>query len=162
MSPLPPPRLLLCLALSVGLFGPGEVWAQQVVADQGRSTVVAGPASEISVDGRLQESAWSEATAISGFRQFEPDEGAAATHQTDVRVLYGEDHLYVGAQLHDREPGRVQATMGRRDEWSRADWFLISVDSDLAAARPLPSASVRRACSSTPRAPAEARVGAGP
>ncbi|PQJ35316.1 hypothetical protein BSZ35_12535 [Salinibacter sp. 10B] len=131
MPSVPAPSLLLYFALSASLCVPGHVWAQQTAADQERSTVEATPASEIRVDGRLQETAWTEATSISDFRQFEPDEGAAATHRTDVRVLYGEDHLYVGARMHDQDPSRVQATMGRRDEWNRADWFLISIDSDL-------------------------------
>lgn len=129
-------RVFPLLALLAGLCFPQQGRAQRATAGEnrltdGRPTVEAAPASEISVDGRLRESVWKEATSAGDFHQFEPDEGAAATHRTDVRVLYGEDHLYVGAQLNDPDPSRVQATLGRRDEWNRADWFLISIDSDL-------------------------------
>lgn len=48
-----------------------------------------------------------------------------------MRVLYGEDHLYIGAHLYAEAPQRIQSTLGRRDEWNRADWFLVSIDSDL-------------------------------
>lgn len=92
----------------------------------------AAPASSsLSIDGRLEEAAWQEATAVSGFEQFEPDVGEAASQQTEVRILYGDDNLYVGAYLYDESPQRVQASLGRRDEWNRADWFLVSIDSDL-------------------------------
>jgi hypothetical protein len=129
-------RILPILLLTGLLCGPASAQdsrppVEEIRVGDGRSTVRAAPAEGISVDGRLRERAWTEATSVSGFRQFEPDEGAAATHRTDVRVLYGEDHLYVGAQLQDPKPSRVQATMGRRDEWNQADWFLISIDSDL-------------------------------
>lgn len=122
--------LILLLLGSIVLL-PRAVWAQDTAEPGDTKQIVASPANSISIDGRMDEDAWQEAAPISGFRQFEPDEGAAATVETDVRVLYGEDHLYVGAYLHDDEPDRIQATLGRRDDWNRADWFLVSIDSDL-------------------------------
>jgi hypothetical protein len=85
----------------------------------------------ISVDGRLDEPAWSQAEAASGFVQFEPSEGAPATQRTAVRVLYGPRNLYVGAVLHDTDPAGIQRRLGRRDEFNRADWFVVSIDSYL-------------------------------
>jgi hypothetical protein len=85
----------------------------------------------LSVDGRLDEAAWHEAPPVTGFRQFEPTEGAAPTQRTEVRVLYGNDHLYVGARLDDEQPRGIEQTLGRRDEYNRADWFLVSIDSYL-------------------------------
>jgi hypothetical protein len=119
------------LFLLLGLGGIQGARAQEDTQDPNRSLVKAAPAATITVDGRLEEEGWDEASPASGFRQYEPDEGASATHSSEVRVLYGEDHLYVGAHLYDQEPGRIQATLGRRDEWNRADWFLVSIDSDL-------------------------------
>jgi hypothetical protein len=86
---------------------------------------------EITVDGRLDEAVWAEADEATGFRQFEPSEGAAASQPTQVRVLYGASGLYVGATMRDSEPGAIEAALGRRDEFNRADWFLVSLDAYL-------------------------------
>lgn len=83
---------------------------------------------EIALDGLLDEDAWQRAAAVSGFRQYEPVEGAPASQETEVRVLYGANHLYVGALLHDEEPGAIEKALGRRDDFNRADWFLVALD----------------------------------
>jgi Domain of unknown function (DUF5916) len=70
----------------------------------------------ISVDGLLEEPAWSSAPPVSGFRQRDPDEGAPATEGTVVRVLYDRDTLYVGVLALDREPAKVVARILQRDE----------------------------------------------
>lgn len=85
--------------------------------------------SQISVDGRLDEAAWREASPATGFRQFEPSEGAAATQSTEARVLYGAENLYVGLMLYDENPAQIAQTLGRRDNFNRADWVLVSIDS---------------------------------
>ena len=83
----------------------------------------------IELDGVLNESIWQQAVAIDEFTQFEPVEGAPATQQTEVRVLYGPNNLYVGAMLYDDEPEAIEQALGRRDDYNRADWFLVSLDS---------------------------------
>ncbi|MDX1546282.1 MAG: DUF5916 domain-containing protein [Rhodothermales bacterium] len=93
-------------------------------------TLTAEPArGSITVDAVLDEPGWQRAPAASGFRQFEPNEGAAPSQRTEVRILYGETALYVGAVLYDDEPGRVWRTLGRRDALNQADWFLVAIDS---------------------------------
>lgn len=88
-----------------------------------------GSEAAISIDGRLDEAAWQDAAPVTGFRQFEPNEGRPATQRTEVRILYGNDNLYVGVILHDEQPANIEQTLGRRDEYNRADWFLVSIDS---------------------------------
>ena len=83
----------------------------------------------ISTDGRLDEPEWESASHATGFVQYEPNEGAEPSQQTEVHVLYGDNALYVGAILYDDEPDRIMRTMGRRDEMSQSDWFIISIDS---------------------------------
>ena len=83
----------------------------------------------IELDGILNESIWQDAVAINEFTQYEPVEGAPATQQTEVRVLYGPSNLYVGAMLYDEEPQAIEKALGRRDDYNRADWFLVSIDS---------------------------------
>lgn len=121
---------ILALVLVLGTV-PRQGWSQNSPEGAAPRTVTATKGASISVDGLLNEDAWQNATPVSDFRQFEPEEGAAATHRTEVRVLYGENHLYVGALMHHDRPQQIRATLGRRDDWNRADWFLLSLDSNL-------------------------------
>lgn len=83
----------------------------------------------IDIDGDLSESSWNQADPITGFFQFEPDEGAASSQRSEVWVLYGEGNVYIGAMLYDEDPSAIERALGRRDEYNRADWFLVSIDS---------------------------------
>lgn len=76
----------------------------------------------IAVDGRLDEAAWARATPITGFRQFQPTEGAAASLATEVRFLFDDEALYVGARMS--EPlgaSGIRAPLARRDQLLAAD-----------------------------------------
>src|SRR5690349_17836543 len=53
------------------------------------------------IDGKLDEAAWAAATPISNFTQAEPHEGQAPTQRTEIRILYDEDALYIGARVND-------------------------------------------------------------
>ncbi len=93
-------------------------------------TLTAQPMTgSISMDGFLDEEAWSLATIASGFSQYSPDEGAPASQQTEVRVLYDHSALYIGVTLRDSEPEKIRRLLGRRDEFNQADWFIASIDS---------------------------------
>jgi hypothetical protein len=74
------------------------------------------PAGEarIAVDGRLDEAVWEGAPVASGFRQIQPEEGAPASYPTEVRILYDDRALYIGARM--TQPGGVVAPLARRDQ----------------------------------------------
>lgn len=111
----------------LGLLFGGSMSAQA----QDRTTVAAlSTDSELTVDGRLDEPAWAEARPATGFRQLEPTQGEPASQETEVRVLYGSEAIYVGGMLYDEAPSRIMATLGRRDQFNRADWFTVSFDSN--------------------------------
>jgi hypothetical protein len=82
----------------------------------------------ISVDGRLDDPAWSQAEPASRFTQRIPREGDPATERTEVRLLYDDDALYVGARLFDKAPDSVVALLARRDRLISADRFTIFID----------------------------------
>ncbi len=84
---------------------------------------------DIDIDGRLEEESWNQAQPITGFHQFEPNEGEESSQRSEVWVVYGEGNVYVGAMLYDESPSEIERTLGRRDEYNRADWFLVSIDS---------------------------------
>jgi len=71
----------------------------------------------ITVDGNLDEAAWAKATPITDFRQQQPHEGAPASQRTEVRVLYDERAIYVGARMYDSLGIRgIRAPVSRRDQ----------------------------------------------
>ena len=87
--------------------------------------------SPMSIDGWLDEADWQSASIASGFIQYEPIEGAVPSQPTEVKILYGDSELYVGATLYDDQPDAIMKTLGRRDEFNKADWFIVSIDSYL-------------------------------
>ncbi|HET7373988.1 MAG TPA: carbohydrate binding family 9 domain-containing protein, partial [Gemmatimonadaceae bacterium] len=68
----------------------------------------------VKIDGLLTDSAWRRATPIAQFRQIQPNEGESASLPMEVRILYDEDALYVGARM--REPAGLAAPLARRDQ----------------------------------------------
>lgn len=82
----------------------------------------------VRIDGFLDEVDWQQASPARDFRQAEPTEGATPSQRTEVRVLYGDNALYVGARMFDTQPSSIQRTLGRRDAFNQADWFTVSLD----------------------------------
>ncbi|MDQ3555956.1 MAG: carbohydrate binding family 9 domain-containing protein [Gemmatimonadota bacterium] len=114
---------------------PAGVWAQD-------STRVAAPSRlgvqavridgrPPAVDGRLDEEVWQRAPAATGFVQRQPNEGAPATERTEVRFLFDEGALYVGARMRSSDPAAIQAPVSRRDQGSQAERLLVSLDTYL-------------------------------
>src|SRR5437868_5027111 len=50
----------------------------------------------IKIDGILDEPAWSQAEPATDFREQQPNEGAAASERTEVRVLFDDKNIYFG------------------------------------------------------------------
>src|SRR3954470_19865466 len=118
--PLYPVLLLVCLAaftgpsassLSAQVRGPaGEPpVAPATVArdDHGQATIRAVRIERpIELDGRLDEAIYQETPPIDGFIQQEPSEGAPASENTHVWVLFDDRNVYVSARCFDSDPAR--------------------------------------------------------
>ncbi|HEX7185800.1 MAG TPA: DUF5916 domain-containing protein [Thermoanaerobaculia bacterium] len=63
----------------------------------------------ITLDGWLNEPAWREIPAASGFVQREPKVGEPATEPTEVRIAYTPATLYIGIRALDSDPRAVVA-----------------------------------------------------
>jgi hypothetical protein len=84
----------------------------------------------IRIDGKLTDRAWMRAPVIDRFTQIDPDEGRPSRQRTEVRVLYDDEALYVGYRLHDSEPEKIIARLGRRDmDLGDSDWVGVMIDS---------------------------------
>ena len=83
----------------------------------------------ITIDGRLDEEAWQKAPVISGFRQVEPNQGDPALFDTEVRILYNDDYIYIGARLYDEPYHKPRiATLSRNFGYFQNDLFGVVFD----------------------------------
>ncbi len=83
----------------------------------------------IKIDGRLDETSWSQAAPANDFLQQQPNEGAPASEKTEVRVLFDDKNLYVGIHASDSEPKQINARELVRDaNFSNDDKIEILLD----------------------------------
>ena len=69
------------------------------------------------------------APPVTDLWQVDPDEGSPVTEPTEVRFLYDDDAIYVGAWLYDSD-GTIVSRMARRDTGlSDVDLFAVHFDS---------------------------------
>jgi hypothetical protein len=83
------------------------------------------------IDGRLDDAAWELAQPATNFVQRRPVEGAPAAERTEVRFLYDDAALYVGARMYSGDPSAIQAPISRRDQTGNAERLLVSIDAFL-------------------------------
>lgn len=111
-------------ALWILLFIPSGLTAQ---LKQARAVRVAN--GTVHIDGLLDDQAWSRAVPIEDFIQKEPNEGLPPAEQTEVRILYDDSAIYIGARMASREGGSIQAPLGRRDGVEDlAESLMVSLD----------------------------------
>ena len=83
----------------------------------------------VTLDGRLDEGPWKRASPAAGFIQQDPDNGRPATEQTEVRIIYNNESLYMGVTCLDSEPDKWLGYQRRRDEFLQADdRFMWNID----------------------------------
>ncbi len=111
---------------------PGEPSAasltELVPHDAAPGAVARRASGSIEIDGAPTEAAWAAAQPITRFIQTDPDEGQPGSERTEVRVLYDDEALYIGAVLYDRQP--VTTRLARRDAGlPDSDFFIVQIDS---------------------------------
>jgi hypothetical protein len=85
--------------------------------------------TSLKIDGLLNDSVWKQAQPIADFRQYIPAWGAAVTQKTEVRILYDDNAIYVGAVMYDSSPDSILKQLGSRDEVNlNTDLFAIAFD----------------------------------
>ncbi|MDE3154497.1 MAG: carbohydrate binding family 9 domain-containing protein [Acidobacteriota bacterium] len=83
----------------------------------------------IVLDGALSEPAWQQAPPASHFTQNNPQEGAAATEDTEVRILYDDRYLYIGVVAHDDDAQAIITNDLKKDfDPASTDLFEVLID----------------------------------
>lgn len=81
------------------------------------------------IDGRIDPAEWQNAPVATGFTQARPSPGSAASHPTEVRVLYDDRAVYIAARMHDPAPDSIVAQLARRDQAGYSDLLTVALDS---------------------------------
>src|SRR6202171_3155529 len=108
------------IVLSAVILRTNSASAQQTTRSQNDPRPVAHAAlrqGEVTIDGRLDESAWARATPITDLVQSLPDEGKPASQRTEIRILYDASAIYIGARMYDSLGAKgVRSVLARRDQ----------------------------------------------
>jgi hypothetical protein len=113
------------------ILGNGAVFSQSAeeALRAAKTTTAVRTTDKISVDGRLDETAWSLAVPVTDFVQYQPQNGGPPTERTEVRILYDDDNLYVGALCFYSDPSQIVATELKRDfAYGESDVFGMVLD----------------------------------
>lgn len=121
-------RLSLTSTLLASLAVPAL--SQQTTRSQNDPRPVARAAlreGQVTIDGRLDESAWAAATPITEFVQSTPDEGKPPSQRTEMRILYDNAAIYIGARMYDSLGAKgVRSVLARRDQVMNGDNSITS------------------------------------
>ncbi|MBN8640432.1 MAG: hydrolase [Flavobacteriales bacterium] len=84
---------------------------------------------KITVDAKLDEEAWKNAEIATNFVMVEPDNGTleSTERRTEVKIVYNNDAIYVGALLYDN-PNTIKKELTIRDDFATADHFGITLN----------------------------------
>ncbi len=84
------------------------------------------------INGRLDDDAWAGAPILSNFVQREPVEGQPVSERTQIRLVYDEEALYIGAWMYVDDPSTIVVGETRRDApLDDTDAFLVVFDTYL-------------------------------
>ncbi|MDP9203732.1 MAG: carbohydrate binding family 9 domain-containing protein, partial [Gemmatimonadota bacterium] len=125
----------LSAIIAVGRVG----WAQSIQAQPTLAGASAAPvlvratASRAErppiIDGRDDDPIWKSATPITGFRVFDPKEDGDPTFQTEAKIGYDAQNLYVFARMFDTHPDSIVSLLSRRDVKTQSEQVKIMIDS---------------------------------
>ena len=109
--------LLLILLLSYGLRAQQKPGLEAVRTEEG-----------IRIDGTLDEAAWQSAPVASDFTTLRPNPDQPSRQRTEVKIVYDNRGIYVGAMLYDSRPDSILAELTERDDLGNTDFFGFVLD----------------------------------
>ncbi len=81
------------------------------------------------INGVLDDAAWENVPVANNFIQYEPENGSPSKFKTEVKIIYNDIALYIGAMLYDDHPDSIPHELGLRDDNNlNADYFTFYVD----------------------------------
>ncbi|MFN3135691.1 MAG: DUF5916 domain-containing protein, partial [Candidatus Kryptonium sp.] len=82
----------------------------------------------IKIDGKLDESSWSQAEKIELNYEIQITDNNPAHQRTTAMVLYDNQNLYFGFICYDTDPSKIRAQMTDRDKIWEDDFIILIID----------------------------------
>ena len=84
----------------------------------------------ITIDAILNEESWKNAAIATDFVSFEPINGSPIPKdfKTEVKLVYSDDAIYIGATLYDPNPNAILKELVERDEIGTSDFFGVFIN----------------------------------
>lgn len=116
-------------ALAAAVLLPASLWAAGAdFAPVFKPALDARPAAgDIQIDGRLDDAGWAGAASTTQFVERAPGENIAPLVETEARLTYDDDNVYVAFVCAD-DPARLRATMCQRDQYTTDDAVGVLID----------------------------------
>lgn len=120
-------RATLLSAISATLFSfSSELDAQDSIPKPSM------PATKVTIvpkiDGVLNDEVWQSVAPVYLEVTFLPEFGKTPSKRTEVRVVYDNNAIYVGAMMFDSDPNSINRQLCERDGYSNADNFVFGLD----------------------------------
>jgi len=126
-------KRFLCLLLKgIMLFLlVNRVYSQDLVLKELEAYQLNG-SDELILDGRIDESFWSNVKPTNDFLMQVPVEGEVPSEKTEVRIAYDQANLYIGIHMSDANANQIKAYQKKRDaSLGTDDRFLWIMDTFL-------------------------------
>lgn len=75
------------------------------------------------IDGLLDDACWVDASVADGFIQNRPNPGKDASERTEIKIIYDDDAIYVGAMMYDNAPDSILSQLTSRDQIGNSDFI---------------------------------------
>ncbi len=109
--------VLICLILT-----------NSILSQEKKEIVAIRTAEPPKIDGYLDDSQWLNVPIASNFKVVRPYNGRDSYQNTEVKFIYTDKALYIGAMLYDTAPDSIYCDLSRRDEMGRTDYFGLWLD----------------------------------
>lgn len=82
------------------------------------------------IDGILDEEIWQQASIAGNFIERRPNNGTPAPEnfKSEIKILYDDTGIYIGAILYDSEPGKIAHELTERDNIETDDIFGVTIN----------------------------------
>lgn len=119
-------KLTVIFAITISIFA-SSVLANVPETAYTPSLSVQKANQSIKIDGKISDSEWQSATAITSFIEREPGENTTPIVKTETFITYDENNLYVSFKCYD-DPALIRASMTQRDQYSGNDQVGVLID----------------------------------
>ena len=80
------------------------------------------------INGILDDEVWENAPIATDFTQDSPNPGKPASHKTEVKILYDNTAIYIGAVMYDVSRDSILRELSQRDDEGNTDVFAVFID----------------------------------